>query len=117
MKRLLLLSVILCGCSATGEKTAQQTGNQPEWVPVMRECAKNDTGSAAWFSNFYNEVLNNSKNQAEIAQKICLKSKTYNKQKVTYPMFLYYTYEKDMSEKCKNAITAFMNDSSSKICK
>lgn len=115
MKRLLLLSVILCGCSATSDKPSAQ--QQPEWVPVMRECAKNDTGSAAWFSNFYNEVLNNSKNQAETAQKICLKSKTYNKQKVTYPMFLYYTYEKDMSEKCKNTIIAFINDSSSKICK
>ena len=118
MKKL-LLCLLLCACQIPNDKlVTEQVQPQQESNPMqyLSECTKTDKGSILWYDHFSNDVVLQIEDKYDSARKICSKTKIYNRKEVSHPVFLYYTYEQDMSEKCKRAISGFIDELNNRVC-
>ena len=119
MKKL-LLCLLLCACQIANE---QSIVNQPEEPKTelstfqdLPECAKTDKGSILWYDHFSNDVIGLATDKYDMRRRICANTKIYNRKEVSHPVFLYYTYKQDMSEKCKRAISGFIDELNNRVC-
>lgn len=118
MKKL-LVCFILCGCQMANEQNAVKQPEEPKTEISFQdfpECAKTDKGSILWFDHFSNDVVGLAADKYDMTRRICANTKIYNRQEVSHPVFLYYTYKQDMSEKCRQAISGFINDLDERVC-
>lgn len=116
MKRI-LLCLILCGCQAVqNDVIVEPTIPQSDFGMNIKECGRSDKGAILWFDHFSNDVVVHMTDRYDAASKICSQTKNYNGTKVTHPIFLYHTYESDMSNICKQTIRQFITELSDRVC-
>lgn len=116
MKRI-LLCLVLCACQPVNKDIAIEPNiSQTDSKDSLKECAASDKGSILWLDHFSNDVLGPMTDRYDAMSRICSQTKNYNGIKVTHPVFLYRTYESDMSNECKQTIKQFITELNEHVC-
>jgi len=116
MKRI-LACLILCACqTVNNDIIVEPNVPQTDKSINLKECAANDKGSILWLDHFSNDIIGQMRDRYDAASRICSETKSYKGTRLTHPMFLYRTYESEMSDKCKYTIKQFITELSNHIC-
>lgn len=116
MKRI-LLCLMLCACHPVNRDIVVEPDiPQTDFGKSLKECAASDKGSILWLDHFGNDVLGLIDDRYDAMKQICSQTRNYNGLKVTHPVFLYRTYESDMSDECKQTIKQFITELNERVC-